>query len=154
MKNRMGRNRLIKNRLTRKNKRKNGNMKIQYNSFSVNDNISSAKNTAYLPIISLSPLRLSTLVMYDPDSITPPSWLHYLVINIPNGDITKGDTIIPYNGPTPPPGTGRHHYIFELLEQRSNISTLIKNRNSFDINTFKESNSLVLRAKKEFMVDS
>ena len=152
MKNKMRKTRAKKS--TRKNKRGGGNMKIEYDSFLVNDNITTARNTASKPTISLSPLPLSSLVMYDPDAVTPPSWLHYLVINITNGDISKGNTLISYNGPSPPPDTGNHHYIFELLEQTSNITRLIEKRNGFDINTFKKENNLVLRAKKQFIVKS
>jgi hypothetical protein len=141
---------------TRKNIKKGGNnnMMVQYSSFVVNDNITTSRNTAYQPNILLIPLKYSSLAMYDPDAITPPSWLHYLVINIPNGDISKGETIISYAGPSPPPGTGSHHYIFELLEQTSKINTTIEKRNSFDINSFKEKNNLISRAKKQFIVKS
>jgi len=126
-------------------------MVIQYDSLFVNDNIMTSPNTSHQPTISLVPLKNSTLVMYDPDSIKP-SWLHYLVINIPNGDITKGDTIFSYNGPSPPPGTGTHHYIFEQLEQKYPIDTNIQDRSAFNINQFKEENNLVSRAKKQFIV--
>lgn len=130
------------------------NMDIRYGSSSVDNNIMTARNTSKEPTISLTPLKLSTLVMYDPDSSTPPSWLHYLVINISNGDISNGDIIMPYNGPSPPPGTGPHHYIFEQLAQTSPINTSIQDRSSFDINQFKQQNNLFSRGKKQFIVNA
>ena len=91
--------------------------------------------------------------MYDPDAVVP-MWLHYLVINIPNGDIKKGDVVIPYQGPSPPPNTGIHRYIFEQLEQSGSLSLNIKNRGGFDIDTFIEKNNLMPRSKKNMRVPS
>ena len=143
-------------RRTRKNKSggsNNSKMEIRYNSFVVDNNITTARNTSSVPKIMLYPMKYSTLVMYDPDAVTP-AWLHYLVINIPNGDITKGDVIIPYAGPSPPPGTGTHHYIFEHLSQTSPFNISISERSGFDINEFKQQNNLVSRAKKQFIVEA
>ena len=152
------RKRTRKRRIQRRiHKKKGGNsnsMDIRYGSSLVDNNIMTARNTSKQPTISLLPLKLSTLVMYDPDSSTPPSWLHYLVINIPNGDLSKGDVIIPYEGPSPPPGTGPHHYIFEQLAQTSPINTSIQDRSSFDINQFKQINNLFSRTKKQFIVNA
>lgn len=47
-----------------------------------------------------------TLVMYDPDAVKP-SWIHWIATN-------QGDKLS-YKGPSPPPGTGIHRYIFALL---------------------------------------
>ena len=140
---------------TRKYKKKGGsNMEVRYNSFVVDNNKTTAKDTSYTPKIMLYPMKYSTFVMYDPDAVTPPAWLHYLVINIPNGDISKGDVIMPYVGPTPPPGTGPHRYIFEHLSQNSPFSVSVDERASFDINQFKQQNNLVSRAKKQFIVET
>jgi len=128
-------------------------MDIRYNSFVVDNNITTARNTLSIPNISLQPLKYSTLVMYDPDAVTSPGWLHYLVINIPNGDISKGDNIISYEGPSPPPGSGSHHYIFEQLSQTSPFTTSIQNRGEFNINQFKKQNNLFSRGKKQFIVN-
>lgn len=71
-----------------------------------------------------------SLIMHDPDAIPVAGidFVHWLVWNIPtttvgitensspNGAIiganSRGD--IKYTGPCPPPGTGVHHYFFEL----------------------------------------
>lgn len=129
-------------------------MDIRYGSLVVDNNTLTARNTSKQPNISLLPLKISALVMYDPDSSTPPSWLHYLVINIPNGDLSKGDIIVPYEGPSPPPGTGAHHYIFEQFAQTSPFNTGIQERNAFDIEQFKQQNNLFPRTKKQFIVNA
>lgn len=33
-------------------------------------------------------------------------WRHWLVVNIPGSEVSKGQTISDYNGPSPPKGTG------------------------------------------------
>lgn len=146
-----------KTRKIKINKKKGGSnskMDIRYGSSLVDNNTLTARNTSKQPTISLLPLKLSTLVMYDPDSSTPPSWLHYLVINIPNGDLSKGDVIVPYAGPSPPPGSGLHHYIFEQFAQTSPFNTGLTERSSFDMNQFKQQNNLFSRAKKQFIVNA
>jgi len=140
-------------RRTRKNKKRGG------SSNNIKMDISNI-TTGSKPTIFLPPLKISTLVMYDvfkpSDNPDAPStaWLHYLVINIPNGDISKGDVIMPYTGPSPPPGSGPHHYIFELLAQTSPFITSIQERSNFDINQFKQQHNLFPRAKKQFIVNA
>lgn len=66
-----------------------------------------------------------TLVVIDPDAgKTKPNdprpgnyYLHWLVVNISGGDLETGRQIVSYQKPTPPPGTGKHEYIFQLYEQ-------------------------------------
>ncbi|XP_062160512.1 protein MOTHER of FT and TFL1-like [Alnus glutinosa] len=63
-----------------------------------------------------------TLVMVDPDAPSPSEptsreWLHWIVVDIPEGsDATKGKELVPYMGPRPP--TGIHRYIFVLFKQK------------------------------------
>ena len=146
----------VKTRKTRKNKKlrkQKGGMEIEYPSFIVNNSITTVKNTIVVPKITLSALKLSTLIMYDPNAIKP-SYIHYLITNIPNGDISKGDTIFSYAGPSPPPNTGDHHYIFTQFEQMKPYSTSIQDRSSFDINAYIQQYNLVSRVKKQFIVKS
>jgi phosphatidylethanolamine-binding protein (PEBP) family uncharacterized protein len=65
--------------------------------------------------------------MRDPDSIHG-NRFHWIVINIVN-DIKNGDDLLSYTGPSPPPKTGMHHYIFELYEQERNIDMKLEERN-------------------------
>ena len=138
---------------TRGRKKGGSNMRIGYPTFAVANGIDTAiQATRQQPSFTLpSEPRLSTIIMYDPDSSVP-SWLHYLVVNIPNGDISKGDIVVPYAGPSPP--SGRHRYIFEHLQQVSPYSPTIdkSNRGGFDVITFKNQNNLSMRERQMFTV--
>ena len=127
-------------------------MNIKYPTFRVNKNIVTAQATSLTPTIKLLPLVYSTFILYDPDS-SKPAWVHYLVTNIPNGDISKGDVVIPYMGPSPPPGTGTHHYIFEQLEQEAPYIVSI-DRSGLNIDSFKKQNTLSMRATAYFLVNA
>ncbi|KAF4386926.1 hypothetical protein F8388_006881 [Cannabis sativa] len=65
--------------------------------------------------------NLYTLVMVDPDAPSPSEpalreWLHWIVIDIPEGfDATKGKDLVEYMGPQPP--TGIHRYVLALFRQ-------------------------------------
>ncbi|XP_042520767.1 protein MOTHER of FT and TFL1-like [Macadamia integrifolia] len=83
--------------------------------------------TSNKPRVQLSGSRvisnnLYTLVMTDPDAPSPSEptmreWLHWIVVDIPQGlDASKGKEIVPYMGPKPP--TGIHRYVFALFQQR------------------------------------
>jgi phosphatidylethanolamine-binding protein (PEBP) family uncharacterized protein len=80
--------------------------------------------------------KLFTLLMTDPDA-TPPSWLHWMVTNIP-GDmpsIENGDVVVAYAPPTPPSGT--HTYVFTLYEQVSSIIVPTpEQRGNFNVREF------------------
>lgn len=69
---------------------------------------------------------LYTLVKVDPDapsrvSPTAREWRHWVVVNIPGKDISKGEVITPYMGPNPPKDTGLHRYVFLLYKQNDHI---------------------------------
>jgi phosphatidylethanolamine-binding protein (PEBP) family uncharacterized protein len=140
---------------TRKNKKKGGNanISIRYNTNIQNNSYKTKESTSMMPYIKLLGLPLSTFIMYDPDAIQP-QYIHYLVTNIPNGNISNGTTTFDYNGPTPPPGTGIHRYIFEQLEQKQPIDVSIDSRAQFDISAFKQKYNLQMRASKRFKVRS
>uniref|UniRef100_A0A8D8LZJ2 Protein D1 n=1 Tax=Cacopsylla melanoneura TaxID=428564 RepID=A0A8D8LZJ2_9HEMI len=79
------------------------------------------------------PLIHYTLVMVDPDAPsrqnpTLGEFRHWLVVNIPAGNITLGETITAYTGPDPPVGTGFHRYIFYLYRQPGPIEFDEKHR--------------------------
>lgn len=140
-------------RKTKKYKKKGGanSMEVRYPSFIVNNNETNEKSSKNKPIISLYQMPYSTLIMYDPDAPSG-TYLHYLVINIPSGNINSGDTIVSYAPPTPPPGSGTHRYIFEQLQQSSPFTFAEPERSNFDINNFKQQNGLALKATKQFRV--
>ena len=128
-------------------------MVVKYPTFVVDNNNVTKEAASVQPIITLDPINLSTVVMYDPDSSIP-QWLHYLVINVPNGDISKGYIVRPYSGPTPPAGSGTHRYIFEQLEQSTPLFMTIDNPSGFDIDRFRLKYSLNQKSKKMFRVDA
>jgi len=137
---------------SRRRKKGGSHMRIGYPTFAVSTNtVSTQEATRQQPSFTLpSDIRYATLVLYDPDSSVP-AWLHYLVVNIPNGDVSSGEIIMPYAGPAPP--TGTHRYIFELLQQVSPIRPNVdSNRGGFNINDFREKNNLSTRESQMFKV--
>lgn len=44
-----------------------------------------------------------------------------MIENIPNGDISKGELIVPYLQPIPPKGSGYHRHVFILYKQDKKI---------------------------------
>jgi len=72
------------------------------------------------------PDSLYTLVKTDPDapSRSDPKWRewhHWLVVNIPGNDISKGETISAYIGAGPPRDTGLHRYVYLVYKQQGKI---------------------------------
>ncbi|KAH9388565.1 Phosphatidylethanolamine-binding protein 1 [Tyrophagus putrescentiae] len=70
---------------------------------------------------------LFTVVITDPDAPSRQQpkyreWHHWLVVNIPGNDISKGDTLSEYIGAGPPKGTGLHRYVFLAYKQNGKIN--------------------------------
>lgn len=99
--------------------------------------------------------QLYTLAMVDPDapSRAEPKLreiLHYLIVNIPGSELSKGDTLAAYIGAGAPKGTGLHRYIFALYKQENGklvIDMKIPNnsrdgRINFSLKKFAETNKL------------
>jgi len=65
-----------------------------------------------------------SLVMTNPDGHLKDNekeYVHWFISNIPNGDISKGETIVPYLQPFPAKGTGFHRHIFILYKQEKKL---------------------------------
>jgi hypothetical protein len=60
------------------------------------------------------PGKLYTLIMHDPDAPAG-NVMHWVVVNL--SSTFKGDELMKYRGPAPPPGSGIHRYIVLLYEQ-------------------------------------
>jgi len=74
------------------------------------------------------PHSFYTLCLSDPDvpNRTAPKegdheFRHWLVGNIPMGDINKGETLTEYVGSATPPKTGIHRYVFLVYKQPSRL---------------------------------
>ncbi|XP_014208287.1 protein D1-like [Copidosoma floridanum] len=96
---------------------------------------------------------LYTLVMTDPD--TPVSghnreWQHWVVGNIPEDKVAKGEVLTEYVGPAPPKKSNFHRYVFLLYKQNQGaityderrISNRDKRRNRFSVNKLAEKYNL------------
>ncbi|XP_063628906.1 phosphatidylethanolamine-binding protein homolog F40A3.3-like [Cydia splendana] len=74
-----------------------------------------------------SPDKYYTVAMTDPDvpSRKVPKLgeiKHWLVGNVPGDKVAAGETLAPYIGPTPPPGTGRHRYVILVYQQLGKLN--------------------------------
>jgi len=128
----------------------------------------SEQETSVQPQISISNAEGPyTLIMIDPDagkkSPTNKSpgntkglyYLHWLVVNIPvSGDVTQGDALVPYAGPTPPPNTGQHRYQFILYKQSVGIvkGMNIRERSNWSLQNFLEGKGLTEVARETIRV--
>ena len=104
-------------------------------------------NRPHVPIPN--PGRSHTLLMIDPDapSRNDPkyrSWLHWLVINIRDGDFRNGTEVVGYRPPTPPAGSGKHRYIFLVFQQEGKQKKVetFSERAKFNLNEYAASNDL------------
>ncbi|XP_033321292.1 protein D2 [Megalopta genalis] len=75
---------------------------------------------------------LYTLVMTDPDAPTRKGYnrefRHWLVGNIPEENVAKGEVLAEYVGPAPPKGTGKHRYVFLVYKQNQGSITFDERR--------------------------
>ena len=111
-------------------------MEIYYNNKLLKDgDFLRVSETQIEPKIKLNmiPNDLYTLILYDPDSVAG-TYIHLAIINITNNDIKTGNIIIPYKGPAPPPGTGKHRYIFGLYQQDRDIFVEPINERQMELN--------------------
>lgn len=102
----------------------------------------------------------AVLVMYDPDApaskVTGASWLHHLRLYKTENNF---EDIVPYMPPSPPKGSGIHHYITEIYKIEKlplfNIFNL-QNRSKFRIEDFRGASNLpsIPTYRSEFTIDS
>ena len=76
--------------------------------------------------------NLYTLILYDPDAVNG-THIHWLVTNIKN-NIKNSKILLPYQGPDPPPKTGKHRYIYELYRQPEMLNVEPFEERSISIN--------------------
>merc|ERR1712179_113008 len=94
-----------------------------------------------------------TLAMVDPDAPSRKNpraaqWNHWIVTDIKGSDLKSsgkvpGKTLMSYNGPSPPRGTGPHRYILLLYRQAGGeVGEVSDNRAKFDVTRFAGENGL------------
>ncbi|KAL0353170.1 UNVERIFIED_CONTAM: protein MOTHER of FT and TFL1 [Sesamum angustifolium] len=116
---------------------------------------SAAQRPRLLITSSLTPSKPNyyTLVMVDPDAPSPSEptyreWLHWLVIDIPEGsDAGEGKEVMEYMGPQPP--TGIHRYVFVAFKQNGLMEMVRRRpveRGHFNTRQFASENDLGLPA--------
>lgn len=74
---------------------------------------------------------LYTLIMTDPDVPTRGynrEWRHWIVGNIPEENVAKGEILAEYVGPAPPKNTGKHRYVFLIYKQNQGAITFDERR--------------------------
>ncbi|KAG9508572.1 Phosphatidylethanolamine-binding protein-like F40A3.3, partial [Fragariocoptes setiger] len=98
--------------------------------------------------------QLYTVCMTDPDAPSRQDpkfreWLHWLVVNVPSQDVSKGQTLSQYVGSGPPQGTGLHRYVFLVYKQNGTVTsdmrltnTSADGRGKFSIRNFAKSHNL------------
>lgn len=119
---------------TRKIKRGgNGGFSVQFAGKEANGTRRNRKNTLMPPTVTIRKKGLFTLLMTDPDAPAG-NWLHWLVVNIPDGAVQKGKIITSYAPPTPPSGV--HRYYISLYKQESPIDMTVSERAAFDNSFF------------------
>lgn len=77
--------------------------RVMYGSTQVKGQTLTARNTAKKPSLTIP--KGHYVVMYDPDAIRP-DWIHWIS--------SSESDILPYQGPSPPPGSGIHRYVISL----------------------------------------
>ncbi|KAK7475380.1 hypothetical protein BaRGS_00033398 [Batillaria attramentaria] len=68
------------------------------------------------------PNAFYTLIMHDPDAPSRKNpkfgeYHHWMVVNIPGGDVSKGEEVTGYMGSGAPKDTGLHRYVFLVYKQ-------------------------------------
>ncbi|XP_066595666.1 protein D3-like [Prorops nasuta] len=74
---------------------------------------------------------LYTLVLTDPDAPSKGynrEFRHWIVGNIPEENVAKGEVLVEYVGPATPQGTGLHRYVFLLYKQNQGAITFDERR--------------------------
>jgi len=110
-------------------------LQIRWNNTMVNNgNEIRPEQAVARPIVSWNsdPNRFYAISFSDLDSPTRQNssmspLAHGLVLNIPGGDVTKGEHLLDYIGPQPVRNTGLHRYVMLIFQQPGRLNTLDPN---------------------------
>lgn len=134
-------------------KKRGGRYSVKFAGKEAANNLRARNNTLSAPNVQFNAEtndELFCLVIYDPDAPNP-SYLHWLVINIPEENVDNGDTIMTYTPPSPPSGT--HKYYVVLYKQPGIIKVNpFSDRAGFSIEDFVNTHSLEERGRKMIQV--
>lgn len=90
---------------------------------------------------------------YPHNSNSP--FLHLLVVNVKQGDISTGNVLSSYVAPNPPADSEPHTYVGLLFLQHNIIDAdKITQRKNFDLERFVSKYNLLLADKAQFVVDN
>ncbi len=105
--------------------------------------------------IDANPNQLFTIMVYDLNAVVP-TFIHYLVINFKNNDVTNGNILYDYMPPAPPAGTGRHEYVVLIGLQSSFVQPppVHEERGGHDIDLIIESFEFERMAAVNYFVDA
>ncbi len=142
---------------TRKQKRKTrkqrggNNFRVWFNGREAKRNLFPKNQTQKTPKVNFKGPGLYTFIMWDPDAPAK-SWLHWLVVNAEEGDVKRGEELIPYSGPNPPSGT--HHYYVHVYSQKGPLQIEAPpERGYFNVENFIQEHELLNVGEAMIMVE-
>ena len=95
--------------------------------------------------------ELYTVICWDPDA-PEKSFLHWLVVNCGGKGPESGETVQPWNGPSPPKDQ-THRYYIRVFKQNNKIAVpTIASRGGFDVDSFAQQNGLTPMADRMMRV--
>jgi phosphatidylethanolamine-binding protein (PEBP) family uncharacterized protein len=127
-------------------------LRVSYAGQNLNNKERSYANTRQEPDLAfkLSPNKLYTLTMFDPDA-PQPGFLHWLFINMETEIPQPYKSAFPYFPPEPP--SGKHRYEFTLYEQPTRlVEDLPAAAGPFDLDAFVAAKGLKFVARKSMLV--
>lgn len=125
---------------------------VQFSEKEAAGNLRKRANTLSAPLVSFvadPPDELYTVVLWDPDAPNP-SYLHWLIINIPGERVAEGQVLVPYQPPSPP--SGIHNYYVGLFVQKERLDFFAPDRTNFDIDDFVAKYNLTKAGTKSIKV--
>src|SRR3990170_7341402 len=78
------------------------------------------------------PDKFYTIILYDLSAPAP--FIHFLAVNVPGKDFKRGEVLLRYIPPSPPPGSSPHTYVLDVYIQAERIQPVMIQREQFDLN--------------------